>query len=1085
MRKFLAVPILCLVLGLPAFGQTGYAGSGWYSGSATLGSPVGAPAFYAALPINWVDNTVCNPPGGVYDTTVVLGTTNNIGPNNTGGPVGSPYALTPSGLEDAMNNWRDNADNASQTPHFADKWWLIQVPAQSTGTVLHGSTFDGNNALVSLPGKVNGGVTEPTKCLVIDSTTPLTAGVMACGRGLPGFGGARNPGCSSPNDKASMWKVQLDGPLTAAGRNGIYAGGDLATPTNWANHVVLRDVEITMAPGADQSASNVHAPYLFRAIPNITNAAPCSVATPCIVATHLGLDRYYVHGWDPGDPGQPSGACSVWTNSGTLTVAPDGGGVNSTVTYVSGSYFGMTFTPGSTINIGGTNYTIANTALTQGVLTGLSNTTLSIIGTVTMGTATAYTQSNPPAQYANGCGDDVVWGVLFDCDSCWRENGYIEKIHWWGSESHASQQGFSNGPYKDVNNWEEGGSATWFNGGAPVDTQGGPTADQEVRRNYFGRDLNYRQLTGSAGSSPAPPWGCGSADSHASHNTCPFSWAVKNSVELKLGHRVLLDGNVIENSWADGQTGWCIVVGPRSCSGGSACGIFDPTTGLPKTAIDNIRFSNNWVRNCPEPFTSGSRSGKIGDGGGLSLPSQNNDYINNLMTNVNDTNQTGNPNDQWVWGLGSINYPCAMTYAGSGPYIVTASCSPYQQDITAKISEISSTLTSGNSIVSIAYGPGSFGNGERMDPMLATSATGTCIANGNSWTTCPVVIANHPGWNGSFAMTATSGNWASDGTGGNGITYTDSTNNPGTAVLCSNSGSPTCTALLNSGDVTYASLGFKMTDVSVGDAVYMANVGNGDTTCTANDYAVSAFGSGITYAISGTVPTGLTVVYQVTTQPSASSANCILNNGAGFPKFITFQNNTVLSPNVFALQADNGWQYSIGNQMFNNVFADNDSGLDSDLNCTAAAKEGTSSFGCWDSNTFEFYQNVMTSRNSTNWSVMNCPGGSCVNAFPLSVNCSGAAADPTCLGYAGFLGSSPTVTYPSGACIYDGSNPFNCVLMALPWANNFVYTDVSYAASSSYPTQGVNTIQLGTAMTQTKYVCPVGANCGTHGPYPD
>ena len=108
-----------------------------------------------------------------------------------------------------------------------------------------------------------------------------------------------------------------------------------------------------------------------------------------------------------------------------------------------------------------------------------------------------------------------------------------------------------------------------------------------------------------------------------------------------------------------------------------------------------------------------------------------------------------------------------------------------------------------------------------------------------------------------------------------------------------------------------------------------------------------------------------------------------------------------------------------------------------------------------------------------------------MNAFPLSVNCSGATADPTCLGYAGFLGPSPTVTYPSGACTYDGSNPFNCALMALPWANNFVYTDVSYAASSFYPTQGVNTTQLGTAMTQTKYVCPAGANCGTHGPYPD
>lgn len=414
MNKFFAVVVFCL----PAFGQAAYSGRGLYSGSALYGAPGGgAPTFYAALPINWVDNTICNPPGGVYDTTVVLGTTNNIGPNNAGGAIGSPYASTYLGLLDAMNNWRDNADNASQTSHFADKWWLIEVPAQSTGTVLHGSTYDANNALISLPGKLNGS-TEPTKCLVVDSTTPLPSGVMACARGLPGFGGTRNPGCSSPNDKASMWKVQLDGPLTALGRTAIKAGADLVTPMHWVNHIVLRDVEITEAPGAAQSAPGVHAPFLFRSPPNITSAGPCSVATPCITATHIGLDRYYIHGNDPGDPGQPSGACSVWTNTGTVTVAPDGGGINSTVTWASGSYLGMTFQPGSAIDIGGTNYTIANTTLTQNVLNGLSNTQLSIIGTVTLGTATAYTQTNPPSQYANGCGDDVVWGVEFNCDYC-------------------------------------------------------------------------------------------------------------------------------------------------------------------------------------------------------------------------------------------------------------------------------------------------------------------------------------------------------------------------------------------------------------------------------------------------------------------------------------------------------------------------------------------------------------------------------------------------------------------------------------------------------------------------------------------
>ena len=1074
MKKFLAVVILCL----PAFGQATYSSSGLYSGAALYGAPGGAPTFYAALPIYWVDNTICNPPGGVYDTTVILGTTNNIGPNNAGGEgIGSPYPLTPAGLLDAMDNWRDNADNASQTPHFADEWWLIEVPAQSTGTLLHGSTFDDNDALISLPGKINGS-TEPTKCLVVDSTTPLPSGQMACGRGLPGFGGARNPGCSSPNDKSSMWKVQLDGPLTSAGQIAIYGGSDLVSATSWANHIVLRDVEVTLSPGAAQSGRGVNAARLVDIASNPLNTTPPAAIQ---AVTHIGLDRYYVHGWDPGDPGQPTGACGGWTNEGYVSVAPDSGNAGtSLVTWQTNfsnsmnSSFGMTFTAGSTINIGGTNFTVANTPYTQGVLNGTQNTQVSITGSVTIpysgvNPANLYTQSNPPSQYANGCGDDLENAVIFNCDFCWRQNGYIEKVHWYGNESHASLQGFSDGPYKDVNNWEEGGSAAYFSGGGPVDQNGGPESDQEIRRNYFGRDLNYRQLSAQAGNSPMPPWGCGSVDGVASHNICPFEWAIKNSLELKLGHRVLIAGNKIENSWSDGQAGFCVLINARVCSGGSACGIYDPVTGLPKTYIDNIRFESNWVSNCPQPIQMSNRSGSPGNGGGVSLPVQNNDFINNLFTNVSDTNQFGSPGHEWEWTSGQDQFTCAMSYTGSGPYTVTAICVPFQADMTGHITKIASV----SNVVTIA-------DGNRMDPILCTGSVPTCIADGQT-----LIVSNHSGWNGTFVMSGTTGNWSSDGTGGgNNVVYTDTINSPGTATLCDNSATPTCASLLDSGDVTYASLAYKMTDISVGDDVYASNVGGGDTTCVTNGYAVGA--TSATYAITGTITTGLTVVYPVATQPSASTANCIINNGAGFPKFTTVQNNTFLSPNVIDIQPEQQWWQSVSNDFVNNVFADNDSGLQSDAFCaTSSNGEGTPSFPCWGNNTFEFYQNVMMGRNSAKWNVVNCPGGACSNSFPATVNCTGSSADPTCLGYTGFMGSFPTITYPSGACVFDGSNPFDCPLMALPWANNFTYTNVSYVGSSSYLTQGVNTTQLNTAMTQTEYVCPIGANCGTHGPYPD
>lgn len=69
----------------------------------------------------------------------------------------------------------------------------------------------------------------------------------------------------------------------------------------------------------------------------------------------------------------------------------------------------MTFTVGSTININGVNQIIANTSYTQGALTGAQNTLVSIAGSVSL-TGVSYIQSNPPSQYAIGCGDDVVWG---------------------------------------------------------------------------------------------------------------------------------------------------------------------------------------------------------------------------------------------------------------------------------------------------------------------------------------------------------------------------------------------------------------------------------------------------------------------------------------------------------------------------------------------------------------------------------------------------------------------------------------------------------------------------------------------------
>ncbi len=1089
MKNFLAVVVFCL----PAFGQMVTSGFGVASGSEQVAAIPGGgpgPLGFAALPVNWVDKTVCNPPGGTYDTEIALGTTANNGPNVAGESLGAAYALTPAGLLDAVGNWRDNGANTYAGSGYADKWWRIKIPA---GTVLHCTAYDANNACVSLPGKMNGS-SEPTKCLVLESTTPLTAGQIACSHGLPGFGGTRNPGCTT--DKASMWKLQMEGSVSS--KEGIRAGTDLATPTNLANHIVIRDAEITMLGGTAQSYPGLpRADSLIQVPQNpLGTSPPAAIKAP----DYLGFERLYIHGNDPGDAGQPttgtsvdaSGNCLNWYNSGTVNTANTDGthgtvtlvNFNPTYTYSSAA-FGPTFTVGSTINIGGT-FAGAGSSITGGVNYTISafdpstsNTVLTVNGQPGTQTGVQYLQVNPPSQYTPGCGDDVERGISLNADNSWLEYSYIEKIHWWQAESHAASYGFDNGPTKIAHNWMEGASNALFSGGAPSDRAGGPGSDNEIRGNYLGRDLNYRFLTGASGQSPSPPWGCGPIDGVWNHNTCPFIWLTKNSFESKLGHRNLLDGNIIENSWGDSQSGFCVVMAVMA--NGDSVGVYDPVTGYPASYLDNVRFSNNWVRNCPQAVQMTGRGDMgAGNGGGITLPVEDLDFIGNLFSNIADTNQFDVPGHIWEWGSGSggtaWTAPCTMSYTGSGPYLVTATCLPYQVDIT-KLGKVSNITVDSSHNVTILYG------GIRIDPMLSTSSSGTCIATGSPWTTCPIIVGSGITGggltlaSGSYAMTGTSGNWASDGTGGNSITYNDGATAPGT--VCSSASA--CKTAFGTNTMTYASLNGKMLDIVVGDGVLMSNM-TPDTTCTANGYATGSTASN--YAVAGTVPLGLIVKYMLAVQPTAPSAICQTDIGVGFPKFMTVQNNTFLAVNVFDIDLLTPWRLPIFNYFHDNVFADNDSGTPGHSDVNGPSGEGTAGFASFDLASFQFYHSVMQGRLSTNWSVVNCPGGTCTNAFPATVNCSSSTADATCLGYSGFMGSSPTVTYPSGACS-NANAPFNCPLMALPWANNFTLSNLNYVGSSSYSTQGVNPGQLTNAMMQTKYVCPVGANCGSHGPYPD
>jgi hypothetical protein len=69
------------------------------------------------------------------------------------------------------------------------------------------------------------------------------------------------------------------------------------------------------------------------------------------------------------------------------------------------------------------------------------------------------------------------------------------------------------------------------------------------------------------------------------------SWTVKNLIEFKNAQRVLVEGNLLEHNWADGQQGYSILCTPRN-QGGTA----------PWTVVRDIIVQSNIIRHVAAGF---------------------------------------------------------------------------------------------------------------------------------------------------------------------------------------------------------------------------------------------------------------------------------------------------------------------------------------------------------------------------------------------------------------------------------------------------------------------------------------------------
>ncbi len=157
------------------------------------------------------------------------------------------------------------------------------------------------------------------------------------------------------------------------------------------------------------------------------------------------------------------------------------------------------------------------------------------------------------------------------------------------------------GPFKIVNNYlEAAGENIIFGGGAATRTP----EDIEIRRNYFFKPLIW--MKGTAGF-------VGGRDGH------PF--IVKNHLEFKNAARVLVEGNVMENSWGGfSQFGFSILLTPKNQNG-----------QCPLCVLHDVTIRYGTITNVGNGITIGNGKSDSGD---LSLGAWNESIHDLVITHV-------------------------------------------------------------------------------------------------------------------------------------------------------------------------------------------------------------------------------------------------------------------------------------------------------------------------------------------------------------------------------------------------------------------------------------------------------------------
>jgi hypothetical protein len=171
----------------------------------------------------------------------------------------------------------------------------------------------------------------------------------------------------------------------------------------------------------------------------------------------------------------------------------------------------------------------------------------------------------------------IVNSTVSDCHS---RNGDAQAIGGWAGA----------GPYLIENNDLQGSHEVIAFGGQDPKISGLVPSDITVRRNHIWRPMSWKGV-----------------------------WTVKNLVELKLGKRVLLERNVLENNWVDGQMGFAFVFWSNNQEGTA-----------PWSEVSDVTVRDNVVRNTAAGFQLSARAATA------AVPMRRIHISNNLVTGLGD-----------------------------------------------------------------------------------------------------------------------------------------------------------------------------------------------------------------------------------------------------------------------------------------------------------------------------------------------------------------------------------------------------------------------------------------------------------------